>query len=540
MKEKEKKRESWSNSLNSLSYNEHDWFSFAALSQEPTQLALFYPTDSLSQYDGASGYQSFESNNNIDDDFHSEQNEDGARGGSLFWGDNQSSQSGDDGSGNGSDGGDENVCRKKSKRKKARRRQSSSNESWSPTIWLNGSGENGNNYSRKFRELKHKQSITEPVKYFREGDDVRAWLGYIELMINYYEFSNESARMFIYNHVDSSTIKNYVANIMKEYRGCSIPDLMTALYIGLGGKSRSIVIAESKKMKRKNGETVQRFGLRVDDVIHQKAMADPKGKMLIDTEYVKSDALDIFYKGLRSQKFVRECLEREVKTIQEATIVIANYVAREIRLSDYSANCDNIPFKADCDLYLKPHGGKFFANSLFSIGELDMDGNEAIANLAVVNDTEPQDGNESIADLAVVNAIKLKAKPLVTKQSKITAKPCNVMMQKEVTCLKCGQVRNQAKHDCPAKSQKCHKCKKKDHFASMCNRTVKPAIQHRPQAAGLKSNDKLSKMKIRLNANAVQLSDNECEIKDVLDAMRSIKQKRKDSVRRENDENAFF
>ena len=74
----------------------------------------------------------------------------------------------------------------------------------------------------------------------------------------------------------------------------------------------------------------------------------------------------------------------------------------------------------------------------------------------------------------------------------------------------------------------------------MCNRTVKPAIQHRPQAAGLKSNDKLSKMKIRLNANAVQLSDSEREIKDVLDAMRSIKQKRKDSVRRENDENAFF
>ena len=106
----------------------------------------------------------------------------------------------------------------------------------------------------------------------------------MEFWINYYEYDNEAARMFIYNHIDCSTIKLSVSNIMKKHRGCSIPELMTALNIGLGAKSRAIVIAEARTMKRQNGVPVQPFGLCVSDVINQNVMSDPDGKMLMDTE----------------------------------------------------------------------------------------------------------------------------------------------------------------------------------------------------------------------------------------------------------------
>ena len=132
--------------------------------------------------------------------------------------------------------------------------------------------------------MRLKQAVTGPVKRYRQGENVKAWLSNMEFLINYYEYDNEAARMFIYNHIDCSTIKLSVSNIMKEHRGCSIPELMTALNIGLGAKRHAIVIAEERTMKRQNGKPVQPFGLRVSDVINQKVMSDPDGKMLMDTE----------------------------------------------------------------------------------------------------------------------------------------------------------------------------------------------------------------------------------------------------------------
>ena len=42
----------------------------------------------------------------------------------------------------------------------------------------------------------------------------------------------------------------------------------------------------------------------------------------MQSEFVHQEALDIFYKGLRSAKMVSQCLKNDAKTLQEAIVII--------------------------------------------------------------------------------------------------------------------------------------------------------------------------------------------------------------------------
>ena len=49
-----------------------------------------------------------------------------------------------------------------------------------------------------------------------------------------------------------------------------------------------------------------------------------------------------------------------------------------MRVDDYFSDEKEIPFSVDKDLYLHPQNGKFVVNNIFSVGELDFDGNVAV------------------------------------------------------------------------------------------------------------------------------------------------------------------
>ena len=236
--------------------------------------------------------------------------------------------------------------------------------------------------------------------------------------------------MFIFSHVEDYSLKMQVANIMKDNANASIPELMTALQIGLGAKSRAIVMAEAKNMVRKNQESVQGFSLRVQDIQHRKYMADPDGKWLLRNETVAIETMDIFFTGLRSEKFVKECLRQNVKTLEDAVCVITNYVAQNIRLQNCMAKSGKpIPFSEDKELYLHPEQGIFYVNAMFDAGELDLDGNMAVEHEETVN--------------AIVSANQ---------------------------CEACGMHKSHSQSDgkCPAFGKICYKCNRWNHFSSLC------------------------------------------------------------------------
>ena len=155
------------------------------------------------------------------------------------------------------------------------------------------------NYQDKFNQLCYKTTVTGPPKKFKAGEDVRAFLRNMEFLIDYYGHDEEEARMFLYNQFEDNGLKMTVSDIMRQNRGCTIPELMAQLSIGLGAKSRAIILAESRNMKRHDGEAVQPFGMRVIDITQRKVLSDPNGKILLESDYVTKDALNTFYRGLR-------------------------------------------------------------------------------------------------------------------------------------------------------------------------------------------------------------------------------------------------
>ena len=233
------------------------------------------------------------------------------------------------------------------------------------------------NYQDKFNQLRYKTTVTGPPKKFKAGEDVRAFLSNMEFLIDYYGHDEEEARMFLYNQFEDNGLKMTVSDIMRQNRGCTIPELMAQLSIGLGAKSRAIILAESRNMKRHDGEAVQPFGMRVIDITQRKVLSDPNGKILLESDYVTEDALNTFYRGLRSKKFVEECLDQDAKSIQDAIVIITNYTARRIRLEECISDKE-ISFSSDKELFQHPEKGKFFVNAIFTANELDMNGNVAV------------------------------------------------------------------------------------------------------------------------------------------------------------------
>ena len=143
----------------------------------------------------------------------------------------------------------------------------------------------------------------------------------------------------------------------------------------------------------------------------------------------------MFYRGLRSKRFVRECHENEVKTVQEAVECIMNFVARNISLANMDKKKD-VPFAKDRELMQNPHKGKEFVNSLFKLekGELDFDGREA---------HEFRDQGVTVACLQTVS-------------------------QARSDCQKCGENHPPSRKSCPAIGKKCYKCRGRNHLASKC------------------------------------------------------------------------
>ena len=253
----------------------------------------------------------------------------------------------------------------------------------------------------------------------------------MEFLIDYYGHDEEEARMFLYNQFEDNGLKMTVSDIMRQNRGCTIPELMAQLSIGLGAKSRAIILAESRNMKRHDGEAVQPFGMRVIDITQRKVLSDPNGKILLESDYVTEDALNTFYRGLRSKKFVEECLDQDAKSIQDAIVIITNYTARRIRLEECISDKE-ISFSSDKELFQHPEKGKFFVNAIFTANELDMNGNVAVDREDFIN---------------------------------------NVGYSNSSSCFRCGGNKSHPQNNnvCPAIGQTCYKCKGRDHFSNKCN-----------------------------------------------------------------------
>ena len=206
----------------------------------------------------------------------------------------------------------------------------------SATVGCMTTSEDSKNFTEKLSKLKYKMTITGKPNKLKDGDDVRAWICNMEHLCHFYEFNDLESRTFIYSNVKNNTRKKHVANIMKDNPSCPLPELLTALSIGLGAKTSGFIVAENYSMRRKKGETVANFGQRVHDVARCKVATDPNGEALLKSEIFQFDTLNLFFRGLRSRKFVEECCEREVKTIEEAIIVITLFTTNQLRLANFS------------------------------------------------------------------------------------------------------------------------------------------------------------------------------------------------------------
>ena len=290
----------------------------------------------------------------------------------------------------------------------------------------------------RYYQLKFKLAVTGETKQLKRGDDVRAWLGNIERLCLYYGYNDEDSRMFICSNIKGEVLKSYAAAVMEENAGCSLRELIRALGVALGAKSQAIVVAEGESIRRQRGESVPLFGLRVQDVRNCFVSTDPYKEMVSNSEGFRQGTLVMFYRGLRSKKFVKECVENEVKTIQEAVKCIMNFVALKIRLASLGGKTD-IAF-ADKQLL---HEGKFIVNSLDKReeGELDFDGNEIVV--------------EKVTESAV-NCLQ-------------------PVSQSVDECKKCGKKHAVSRKSCPAYGKKCYKCRARGHLAGKCYAEVQLA-----------------------------------------------------------------
>ena len=229
---------------------------------------------------------------------------------------------------------------------------------------------------------------------------------------------------------------------MRENEFSSIEELLDEISILLGAKSMAILQAEGRNMKRYDGETVQFFALRVQKLITKRVRTEPMSDILLESQFVKEEALDIFLRGLRSTEFVQVVLEEEARTIREALLVIDSYVARKIRLEGLTGQMgkEPIPFCDDKKLYLNPQRVKQVCNKLH---DLDLQGTAAV--------------NKNDA---------------LTKQSgkfEKTTFPLSESGEFPI-CNGCGSCGSHYSSDgiCPAFGKKCGLCNKKGHLRSMC------------------------------------------------------------------------
>ena len=234
--------------------------------------------------------------------------------------------------------------------------------------------------------------------------------------------------------------------IMNLFTGCrvfygvdsrSIEELLNEISLLLGAKSMAILQAEGRNMKRYDGETVQFFALRVQKLITKRVRTEPMSDILLESQFVKEEALDIFLRGLRSTEFVQVVLEEEAKTIKEALLAIDSYVARKIRLEGLAGQMgeEPIPISVDKKLYLNPQRVKQVCNKL---QDLDLHGT------AKASTKQASKFEETTFPLSESGGFPL--------------------------CNGCGSCSSHYSSDgiCPAFGKKCGLCNKKGHLRSMC------------------------------------------------------------------------
>ena len=217
----------------------------------------------------------------------------------------------------------------------------------------------------KYNELKLKQALVGQVKKFKEGEDITSWMSHIQMLIKYFDLDEEQARMLIYTNIEDNGLKRSVLEIMKQHQNLDIEELICQLQIALGAKSRALIVAQCRNMKRHDDETPSSFSLRVQDVYNQRAMTDPRGDMIIETDYHQEEMIDTFTRGLRSAEYASEVFDKGAKTLTEANIIIANYIARKTREANcLMENTEDISLEDDMDRFMNPSKAKFFTNSI--------------------------------------------------------------------------------------------------------------------------------------------------------------------------------
>ena len=220
---------------------------------------------------------------------------------------------------------------------------------------------------------------------------------------------------------------------MREHQSAPLEELIVYLQIHLGAKSRAIILAEARNIRRKNNEGIPPYSLRVRDIFEKKVLTDPNGPEVIKTEFYQNEMLQAFYHGLRSRYFMDECLKANCKDIKEAVICISNTVAREIELDSVEKEKE-ISLQNDKDLYLHPEKGTFYINNLFQVGELNFDGDMAVDPTSTVN--------------------------FISRES----------------CSGCGGSISHTK--CPAMNKTCWNCKKIGHFGRFCKSRGQNEVQN--------------------------------------------------------------
>ena len=81
--------------------------------------------------------------------------------------------------------------------------------------------EGAETFQEQYYRLKFKLAVTGNTTQLKRGDDVRAWLGNIEELCQYYGYNNEDSRMFICSNIKGEVLKSYASAIMKENAECN-------------------------------------------------------------------------------------------------------------------------------------------------------------------------------------------------------------------------------------------------------------------------------------------------------------------------------
>ena len=72
--------------------------------------------------------------------------------------------------------------------------------------------------------------------------------------------------------------------------------------------------------------------MRVRDAVARRFSSDPNGEFVLQTMTFHQECLHVFYCGLRNQEYVKICVKKGVKNLEEALFVISEYLAAMVQI----------------------------------------------------------------------------------------------------------------------------------------------------------------------------------------------------------------